>query len=531
MLRSVRSRVIALAIGVAVVTAAATGWLATTAAERAVRSSAERSLEVDTSILQSLSMYAASTGTWNGVESLVGELAASTGRRIALTDTAGLLLVDSDQVLGNTPRALPASPVARVDPLSASFGLGVDIGSVIIGAPTAEDVTAVSRCLDAAGVAYVIDDYGGVSEVLPIDALSDELFRSYAECTVVLNSPSIEFQDVTATDPTFEALPQAPTALLYLGTRDQGTLLFQGPTAMRTIWLLAAVVATAALIAWLLGRRLTRPLAQLTGAAQRMEAGDLTQRVVVGSRDEVGALGHAFNSLADSLQRTESLRQRMVTDIAHELRNPLVTLGGTLEAIQDGVYPTSPEVIASLAEEAAHLQRLVGDLHELSVADSVGVRLDRQSVDPIALVHTVVEAHHSVAASHNVVLHEVSDGAAGCAALSLDAGRIRQALSNLLGNAIRHASTKVTVTVAFAVDTPGTLHIAVADDGPGIAAEHLSDVFERFWRADSARTRSTGGTGLGLAISRELVRAHGGELTAQSTVGYGATFTIALPIG
>ena len=309
--------------------------------------------------------------------------------------------------------------------------------------------------------------------------------------------------------------------------------MFQGPTATRTIWLLSAVVAAAALIAWLLGRRLTRPLAQLTGAAQRMESGDLTQRVVVGSRDEVGALGHAFNSMADSLQRTESLRQRMVTDIAHELRNPLVTLGGTLEAIQDGIYPNSPEVIASLAEETAHLQRLVGDLHELSVVDSVGVRLDRQPTDPLGLVNTVVEAHRSLASSANVALHvshESSHDAAGWPAVSLDAGRIRQALSNLLGNAIRHAASAVTITVAVSDDAPSVLRITVADDGPGIPAEHLDDVFERFWRADSARARSTGGTGLGLAISRELVRAHGGELTAQSTVGHGATFTITLPI-
>ncbi len=541
MLRSVRARVIALAIGVAVVTAIATGWLATTAAENAVRTSAERSLEVDTSILQSLSSFAASTGTWDGVEQLVGDLAESTGRRIALTDTDGLLLVDSDQVLGNTPRSLPAAPVASVDPLSASLGLptlAVSVGTATIPAPTAEQVTAVTGCLDAAGVAYVVDDFGGVAEVLPIDVLSDDMFRQYAACTVVLNSPAIEITSPDVAGAVTDGFPTAPTALLYLDTRDQGTLLFQGPTATRTIWLLTAVVAAAALIAWLLGRRLTRPLAQLTGAAQRMESGDLTQRVVVGSRDEVGALGHAFNSMADSLQRTESLRQRMVTDIAHELRNPLVTLGGTLEAIQDGIYPTSPEVIASLAEETAHLQRLVGDLHDLSVADSVGVRLDRQPTDLLSLVSTVVEAHRSLATSANVVLkesphespHESSHDAAGWPAVSLDAGRIRQALSNLLGNAIRHAASAVTITVALTDDAPSVLRITVADDGPGIPAEHLGDVFERFWRADSARARSTGGTGLGLAISRELVRAHGGELTAQSTVGHGATFTITLPI-
>ena len=357
---------------------------------------------------------------------------------------------------------------------------------------------------------------------------------------------AIEVGEVATVAVGVASVPTAPAALLYLGTRDQGTLLFQGPTAARTIWLLAAVIAAAALIAWLLGRRLTRPLAQLTGAAQRMESGDLTQRVVVASRDEVGALGHAFNSLADSLQRTESLRQRMVTDIAHELRNPLVTLGGTLEAIQDGIYPTSPAVIASLAEETAHLQRLVGDLHELSAADSVGVRLDRQLVEPLALVDAVVEAHRSVASSANVALHvshesrhqsrhqtrhQTRQDAAGWLAVSLDAGRIRQALSNLLGNAIRHAASAVTITVAVSDDAPSVLHITVTDDGPGIPAEDLDDVFERFWRADSARARSTGGTGLGLAICRELVLAHGGELTAQSVVGHGATFTITLPIG
>lgn len=538
-LRSVRSRVIALAIGTAVVTAAATGWLATSAAERAVKSNAERSLEVDTSILDSLSAYSLTNGSWDGVQTLVGELSRDTGRRIALTDMNGLLLVDSDQVLGDTPRALPTTPAARID---AGRFTGV-FPAIAIGttqsvpAPSPADVSDATACLQAAEVPFQIEVVDGVTAVVPADALDDDSFVQYAQCTVPLNEvtgavatpwpgtgDTVIVGGAQATPVDTGAPVAAPSALLYLGTRSEGTLLFRGPTAWRTVWLLAAVVAAAAAGAWLLGRRLTRPLVHLTEAARRMEAGELGHRVQAG-RDEVGQLGHAFNSLADSMQRTEALRQQMVTDIAHELRNPLVTLGGTLEAIQDGIYQPSPDVIASLADETTHLQRLVGDLHDLSVADAVGLRLDRIDTDLVELLDTIHEAHRSLAAGASVTLSSVGPGGS-LPRLAIDAGRIRQAVGNLLANAIRHATTSVTMSLDIVTDG---VQICVADDGPGIPVDHLDDVFERFWRTDSARARATGGTGLGLAISRELVRAHGGELTVHSTVGEGARFIITLP--
>ena len=548
MLRSIRSRVIALAIGVAVVTAVATSWLATNAAERAVRTSAERSLETDTSILESLNTFGAMNGSWDGIDQLVGDLARSSGRRIAITDGTGLLLVDSDQVLGNTPRALPFAPVAQLDATMNGLPatIAISVGGQLAATPAEADVAGATGCLDNAGIDYSVEIIDGAVTVLPTGALDNTEFGRYAECTVTLNPFQGVFDTSSGAVPS-EILPNdgvpvglaaAPPALLFLGSRSEGVLLFQGPTAWRTVWLLTAVIAAAALFAWLLGRRLTSPLVRLTAAARHMESGDLTQRVTITSKDEVAAVGHAFNSMADTMQRTESLRQRMVVDIAHELRNPLVTLGGTLEAIQDGVYPTSPEVIASLAEETAHLQRLVGDLHALSVADSVGVRLARAPTDVRLLVASTVEAHQSVAVARAVSL--VSVLPEDHLEAALDAGRIRQALANLLVNAIRHAAGTVTVTLSAALPaTPTTttggpsdrsIAISVADNGPGIDTDHLDDVFERFWRGDEARARATGGTGLGLAISRELVRAHGGDITVASTPGSGAVFTITVPL-
>ena len=224
----------------------------------------------------------------------------------------------------------------------------------------------------------------------------------------------------------------------------------------------------------------------------------------------------------------------MVSDIAHELRNPLVTINGTLEAIQDGVYEPTPEVIDSLAEETDHLRRLVSDLQELSMADAGGLRVHREPIDAVAACRTVVESHRALAASSGVAL---SFEAPAALDVEADPVRLRQIVANLLSNALRHTPSGGSVTVS--VDTqapappgapdPERWAITVADTGEGIDADHLADVFERFWRADPARARSTGGTGLGLAITRELAVAHGGTITVDSTPGIGSRFVVSLP--
>lgn len=245
-----------------------------------------------------------------------------------------------------------------------------------------------------------------------------------------------------------------------------------------------------------------------------------------------GWVGAAFNTMAEALDRTEAQRRQMVSDIAHELRNPLVTLNGTLEAIQDKVFEASPEVIDSLAEEARQLSHLVNDLADLNAAESGHLRLARTEVDLAAVARTVVDSHTPLARAAGLTLWLHQEVGGGQALVLGDEVRLRQVLTNLVSNAIRYSSPGGTVTVTTAVASgaaPTSVEVRVADQGVGIAPEQLPLVFDRLWRADAARTRATGGTGLGLAISRELVHAHRGELSVTSEPGAGSEFVLSPP--
>jgi two-component system, OmpR family, sensor histidine kinase BaeS len=228
-------------------------------------------------------------------------------------------------------------------------------------------------------------------------------------------------------------------------------------------------------------------------------------------------LAHAFNTMAESLQTNERVRRQMVSDIAHELRNPLVTLNGTLEAIEDGVYEPNPDVINSMAEETAHLSRLVRDLQDLANADAGGLSIRLDDGDLADVATAVVDAYQPVAMTKQIELTAQVEPVPA----RFDAARIRQVLDNLVSNALRHTAAGGAVTV-----TVNAAELSVRDTGEGIAADDVPHVFDRFWRADPSRTRATGGSGLGLAIAKELVDAHDAELSVQSEAGKGTTFTI-----
>jgi signal transduction histidine kinase len=293
--------------------------------------------------------------------------------------------------------------------------------------------------------------------------------------------------------------------------------------------LLLAVVAVglaALLFTWLLSRRMLGPIEALTSAAGRMEKGDLSQRVAASSRDEIGELGRAFNSMAVGLERLEQLRRGMVSDIAHELRTPLSNIRGYLEAMRDGVTRPDPALIASLHEEALLLTRLVDDLQQLELADAGQLKLVRQEVDLGDVIEQAVITSRPAAASKDVsVTTEVEPD---LPPVNADRERVGQVLRNLLDNAIRHTPEGGSVTVA-ARDEGVEIELRVRDSGAGIPPEHLPNIFERFYRADSSRTRSTGGAGLGLSIARQLVELHGGRIRAESAEGEGSTFYFTLP--
>ncbi len=293
--------------------------------------------------------------------------------------------------------------------------------------------------------------------------------------------------------------------------------------------LLAGLVAglIALVLGFVLFRQITAPLNALAVASNKISAGDLNARAEVRGQDEIAQVGRAFNAMAENLARSETARRNMLADVAHELRNPIGVIQSHLEAMLDAVFPTTPEQIASLHDETLLLTRLVDDLRELALADAGQLRLTRQTTDLRALVSKTVEAFQVQAAENQITL--TTDLVANLPLLNLDAQRIEQVLRNLISNALRYTSAGGTVTVKL-LKSGNAARVEITDTGPGIPADALPHVFERFWHGDKSRSRAQGGTGLGLAIAKQWIEAHGGQIGVQSQVGRGTTFWFSLPI-
>ena len=299
----------------------------------------------------------------------------------------------------------------------------------------------------------------------------------------------------------------------------------------RAIWLAALAAGGAALIVGgLLSYGLVRPIQQLMAATRAVARGDLSHRVSATSNDEIGDLAMAFNAMAADLDKAERLRRDMVADIAHELRNPLAALQGTLEAILDGILLPTEENLQPLLDQTQLLTRLVNDLRTLALADAGQLTLQRTPTDPAELARSVVAQFSPQAHAKNIDLHV--ETAPDLPSLSLDPQRIAQVLGNLLGNAIRHTPQggQVGCRVTTDVKSARKVVFAVTDTGTGIPSEALPHIFERFYRVDRSRSRADGGTGLGLAIAKQLVEAHGGRIWAASEPGQGTQLSFALPL-
>jgi two-component system sensor histidine kinase BaeS len=292
------------------------------------------------------------------------------------------------------------------------------------------------------------------------------------------------------------------------------------------LWAVLLVAVASLFAAALLSRQLAAPLRQLTAAAEMMAQGDLSQRVETRSRDEVGALGEAFNKMASDLETAEIQRQQMTADIAHELRNPLSVIRGNLEAMIDGIYALDGEHLSTIYEETLLLQRLVEDLRLLTLADAGQLALIRANVDLVELLNGIANSARAVTEDKEISLRV--DVPQHPLVVYGDADRLRQVVGNLVSNAIRYTPKGGIITLHTYRTAPHT-YISVSDTGPGISPRDLPHIFDRFYRADTARDRASGGSGLGLAIAKALVKAHKGSIEAHSKLGEGTTFTIALP--
>jgi signal transduction histidine kinase len=290
---------------------------------------------------------------------------------------------------------------------------------------------------------------------------------------------------------------------------------------------LAASLA-AVVVSIFTARRIVGPIQAMKQASRRIADGDYHQRVQVPGQDELGALAQAFNRMAEMLEQTEQRRLELIGDVAHELRTPLSSIQGVMEGLVDGVLPPEPATFLSVQREVSRLQRLVHDLGELSRAEAGQVPLEPCSVSPADLVSAAADRLRFQFEDKGVRLQV--DSPDDLPQAWADPERIIQVLLNLLGNALQYTPSGGQVAVRAQREGREVI-IEVQDTGIGIAAEHLPQIFERFYRVDKSRSRTGGGSGIGLTIARHLVEAHGGRIWAESPgLGKGSTFTFTLPL-
>jgi len=289
---------------------------------------------------------------------------------------------------------------------------------------------------------------------------------------------------------------------------------------------LAAIVtlATAAVVASVLGSRLTRPLREAQRATRRIAAGDLSARLPEPrGDDELATLTRSINSMAAALERSRGLERQFLLAVSHDLRTPLTSIRGFAEAIAEGKAPDDAQAAAVITAESRRLERLVRDLLELAKLDARRFSLDVRATDVAEVVTETAEGFRPAADDAHVQLDVVTNGREGLLATA-DPDRLAQVVANLVENALKFASATITVGVAR---HDGAVVVWVADDGPGIPADDLPRVFERFFTSTRAPARQVG-SGLGLSIVRELVDAMGATVRAEPTDGHGARMVVAL---
>lgn len=292
-----------------------------------------------------------------------------------------------------------------------------------------------------------------------------------------------------------------------------------------TLPVAAGAVIVALVVVQVLAHGMTSPLREMARAATRLAAGEGHEPVTATSRDEVGDLGRAFNSMAEELAETDRLRRELVANASHELRTPIAALRAVAENLVDGVEQPDEATLADVLAQTERLQGLVEQLLDLSRLEAGVVTLEQREVDLHATVADAVRTVTTARPGPDVRI----DLAPGGLHATVDDGRLHQVLVNLLTNARRHAPPGSEVSVQGRRRLGGEVELAVVDAGPGIPPAELERVFDRFHRSDPDRTTSRGGSGLGLAISREIVERHGGRLTVDPTHRPGCRIVLSLP--
>ncbi|MCL2889466.1 MAG: HAMP domain-containing histidine kinase [Eggerthellaceae bacterium] len=279
-------------------------------------------------------------------------------------------------------------------------------------------------------------------------------------------------------------------------------------------------------IGFLFARNLVNPINRMTRTAQAIKDGDLSARTKMKGDDEIARLGETFDEMAESMQQDRELERRLTTDVAHELRTPLMAIQSTVEAILDGVFYADTERLETVNSEVERLARLVDALLRLSRLENRNTPIKEEKIDVGELVFSVVSAHEAYVVDSGLSMSFHSDKRVF---IYGDADMIRQATANLLSNAVRYTPEGGRIFVRV---RQGEImaSIAVRDTGIGLSPEEAKMVFSRFWRADAGRSREHGGLGVGLAVVKEIVDRHGGWVNVEGRPNQGATFTIYIPL-
>lgn len=590
---SLRVRLLTVSVVVALCSVTATAWLATATTTTALQHQQGQLLSADASVYDTLLGYAATHRSWSGVTSKVRQLAVRTGQRIVLATQDRQVIASSGRAAGTLPAAPSAivdplnvtgvmAPAGRDAPQD-----GIDprvVGPFLLSSAERRVLAGlaakVTSCLRRDGYSASVAAGPSGRPVLtvtdppkpawPLICQVERLYRplpseqrALSQLATLVNgclsrqhqqpvvlrfgvsgirwlrnsdpqpaSGVAVIQTCIAASRREQLRPYAaPPALLFItdAADQEPASTLTAASRLRIVEISALVLAVTVLVTVGTASRLTRPLRRLTEAAR--DPGPRLALVPVTSRDELGQLTAAFNELTERRERAEAQREAMISDIAHELRTPLGNIRGWLEAVEDGVADPDAALNSSLLEEALQLQRIIDDLRDLAAADAGRFRLRLEPTRLDELLRQVVSAQRARAEAVDVRLTvRVPDCADLGADLNADPVRLRQAVGNLVANAIRHTPPGGEVTVTYR-RTGSHFIIEVIDTGSGISAEDLPLIFDRFWRADKSRSRRTGGSGLGLPITRQLVEAHGGYVTAASTPGQGSVFTIWLPGG
>ncbi|MCB0178119.1 MAG: HAMP domain-containing histidine kinase [Anaerolineae bacterium] len=345
-------------------------------------------------------------------------------------------------------------------------------------------------------------------------------------CLLLTTEIIISNRTLSAIQPRLAALTQAKDpvdvemALAALQETYHNTLLFS--------LIIAALGATlaGAVTSLLLTTGIIRPLQQIALSSRRIAGGQYAERVEISDIEELDSVATNFNQMAAALEQVEQQRVALIGNVSHELRTPLTGIEGYLQGMMDGLMPSDAQTFAQMYQEVRRLRRLVDDLQALSRVEAGQIPLHLETFDLAPVVERVIKQLQPQAMAQSL---SISTNCSGILSVYADPDRTAQVLVNLMGNAIRYTpeggDIKVTVKA-----TPKFVEIAVQDSGQGIPPEALPYIFERFYRVDQSRSRSSGGSGIGLTISRHLAWAMGGELIATSEgEGQGSTFYFHLP--